>query len=70
MIKTGPAANIANGSMTGMPTMISKRRPALSRMILHLVQSSLGLSISPGQPKGFNGLKCAFEYSLPQSQHH
>ena len=56
-MRTGPQAIIATGKRTGIPIINKNRRPILSRRILHLPQSSLGLSCNPGQPKGFNALK-------------
>lgn len=61
-IKTGPAATIAIGNAIGMPININNSKPTLSRIILHLPQSSRGLSCKPGQPNGLSALKCAAEY--------
>lgn len=52
---------IATGNMAGTPIINKKRRPILSRRILHFPQSSLGLSCSPGHPNGLRALKWAVE---------
>jgi len=67
---TGPTATIATGTIIGMPIKIKNKIPTLKSAILHLPQSSLGLSCRPGQPNGLRALKWAVLYSLPQSQHH
>jgi hypothetical protein len=68
--KTGPTPTIATGSIIGIPSKIKSKIPTLKSTILHLPQSSLGLSCRPGHPNGLRALKWAVEYSLPQSQHH